>query len=339
MPTGGACMKAVQVKAFGGPEALRLVETARPTPGPGEALLRLHTAGVNYIDVYMRDGSYVRSHTYKTPLPMTIGMEAVGTVVAVGDGVETVRAGMRVGYCLSRGSYAEYAAVPVGKLVEIPSGVPDDIATALMLQGSTAHYLTHSAFPLQPGHTCLVHAGAGGVGQLLVQLAKARGARIIATVGTPAKAEIAQGLGADHTILYRERNFADAVREITGGKGVDVVYDSVGRETLRKSLSCLRRRGTCINFGASSGQPEPVEVLELAEAGSVFLTRPHLADYMATPEEIAGRARDLFTAYTTGHLKVAIDVTLPLSDAAEAHRRLEARATHGKQILAIGAAA
>lgn len=332
-------MKAVQVDAFGGPEALHLVSIAVPKPAPGEALVRLHTAGVNYIDVYMRDGSYARSHTYKTPLPMTIGMEGVGTVVDVGDDIQAVRPGMRVGYCLSRGSYAEYAAVPASKLVEIPDGVPDEIATALMLQGSTAHYLTHSAFPLQSGQTCLVHAGAGGVGQLLIQLAKARGARVITTVGTPGKAEIARGLGADHTILYREQNFAEAVREVTGANGVEVVYDSVGRETLRKSLSCLGRRGTCINFGASSGQPEPIEVLELAESGSVFLTRPHLADYMATPEEIRGRAHDLFAAFLGGRLKVAIDGTLPLADAAKAHRRLEARETQGKQILAIGAAA
>lgn len=328
-------MRAIQVAEFGGPEALSAVETDAPDPGPGEALVAVEVAGVNYIDVYMRDGSYARSHTYRTPLPMTIGMEGCGRVVALGAGVEGVSPGDRVAWCLSRGSYAEFAAVPAWKLTRVPDDVPTEIATALMLQGCTAHYLSHSAFPLQPGQTCLIHAGAGGVGQLLVQLARRRGATVITTVGTPEKAEIARMRGADHTILYRAADFAEEVARITGGEGAHVVYDSVGRDTFRGSLRCLRRRGLLINFGASSGQADPVSVLDLAEAGSVFLTRPHLADYMADAAEIRSRTADLFSAWREGALHVEIDRELPLSDAAEAHRIIEGRRTRGKLLLRI----
>lgn len=328
-------MKAIQVEKFGGPKQLRLTEVPIPEPRPGEVLVRLTYAGVNYIDVYMRDGSYARSHTYKTPLPMTLGMEGAGHVAQLGEGVGDLEVGDPVAYCLSRGSYAEYAVVPAWKLVPIPAGVDLTVATTLMLQGSTAHYLSRSAFPLGNGDTCLVHAGAGGVGQLLIQLAKRSRATVIATVGTEEKAQLARELGADHVILYRKTDFAQEVLRLTGGKGVNVVYDSVGRDTLSRSIRSLKRRGVCISFGASSGQPEPVPLLDLAEAGSVFLTRPHLADYMSSAEEIRARAAELFAAHRDGSLKVAIDKVFPLSDAAMAHETIEGRKTRGKLLLKI----
>jgi NADPH:quinone reductase len=240
----------------------------------------------------MRNGSYVRSHTYKASLPMTIGMERAGTIAQLDAGLLGIKVGEKVSYCLSRGSYAEFAVVPCWKLVPAPSDFDLRIATALMLQGSTAHYLSRSAFPLQPGNWCLVHAGTGGVGQLIIQLAKRAGAAVTTTVGSEEKAELARRRGADHAVLYRTVDFAEEVKRLTDGKGVDVVYDSVGKDTLMRSLRCLRRRGLCVGFGASSGQPEPVALLDLAEAGSVFLTRPHLADYMATADEIRERAAE-----------------------------------------------
>ena len=306
-----------------------------PSPGAGEVLVKLEFAGVNYIDVYMRDGTYNRSHTYRTPLPMTLGLEGGGSVAALGPGVENFAVGDRVAYGLARGAYAGYAVVPKDKVVHVPDGISMQVATAVLFQGATAHYLTHSAFKVGASHTCLIHAGAGGVGQLLIQLAKRNGARVITTVGTSEKAELAKARGADATILYRDVDFREEVLGLTSGRGVDVVYDSVGRDTLARSLRSLKKRGICISFGASSGQPAPVEMLELAEAGSVFITRPHLADYMATAEEIAWRASDLYQAIGEGTLTVAIDRTLPLAAAREAHELLEARATRGKLLLAI----
>jgi NADPH:quinone reductase len=327
-------MKGMGVRAFGGPEALEMLDWPMPEPGPAEARVKLAMAGVNFMDVYMRGGQYARSHTYSTPLPLLLGMEGAGVVDAVGSEVKDVRVGDRVAYCISRGAYADYAVVPAWKLVPVPDGVDWPLATALQLQGSTAHYLTHSLFPLKPGHACLVHAGAGGVGQLLVQLAKARGARVLATVGSAEKARIVEGLGADAAILYRDVDFREAVRELTDGAGVDVVYDSVGRDTIHASIRCLKRRGTCVMFGASSGQVEGIAPLELAEAGSVFFSRPHLADYMQ-PHEVRERARDLFALATSGRLKVSIDRTFPLDRLADAHRMLEARETRGKLLLTM----
>ena len=328
-------MKAIQVEKFGGPERLTLAELPVPRPGPGEVLVRLTYAGVNYIDVYMRDGSYARSHTYQTPLPMTIGMEGAGRIEQMGTGVGDLAIGDTVAYCLSRGSYADFAVVPAWKVVRVPAGVDLAVATTLMLQGSTAHYLSRSAFPLKHGQSCLVHAGAGGVGQLLIQLAKRAGATVITTVGSEEKARLARERGADHVILYRQSDFGDEVRRLTDGKGVNVVYDSVGRDTLPRSIRSLKRRGVCISFGASSGQPEPVPLLELAEAGSVFLTRPHLADYMANADEIRARAAELFAAHIDGSLRVTIDKLFPLAEAAMAHATIEGRATQGKLLLKV----
>jgi NADPH2:quinone reductase len=328
-------MKAIQIARFGGPDVLQLVDVVRPEPCAGEALVQVEYAGVNFIDVYMRSGQYARSHTYRTPLPMTLGMEGGGVVAALGDGVDDFRVGDRVAYCIVRGSYAQYAAVPAARLVRIPNSVPTPVATALMLQGLTAHYLSHSAYPLAPGKSCLVHAGAGGVGQLLIQLAKRRGATVIATVGSHDKAAIARERGADHVILYREVDFRDEVRRITDGGGVDVVYDAVGKETIALSIRSLARRGFCVNYGGASGLVTSIEPLELAEAGSVYFTRPHLADYISSASELRERADALFRAYSERQLAVAIDRELPLEQATDAHRWLEARRTKGKLLLGI----
>lgn len=328
-------MKAIGIKKFGGPENLEQMEVRKPRPGSGEVLVRVGVAGVNYMDVYMRSGIYKRSETYKTPLPMVLGMEGAGIVEACGPDAGGFKKGDAVAWCLSRGSYAEYAVVPAWRLVKVPAGVPPTVSAALMLQGMTAHYLTHSAFALEEGHTCLVHAASGGVGQLLVQLAKLRGARVIATVGSREKAELAGVRGADFCILYREDDFLPIVRELTDGKGVDVVYDSVGKDTIARSIRSLRRRGTCVMFGTSSGVVDCIEPLELAEAGSVFFTRPHLADYTASAEEINWRGQALFQAAATGRLVVSIDQEFPLGNARQAHETIEARQTRGKLLLRV----
>lgn len=328
-------MKAISIDEFGGPDMCRIAEVPEPQPKAGEAVVEVAYAGVNFIDVYMRNGTYARSHTYQTPLPMLIGMEASGTVVAIGEGVTDIMVGQRVGFCLSRGAYAERVAVPAWKLVPVPDDVPFDIAAALMLQGCTAHYLSHSAFPLQKGQACLVHAGAGGVGQLLIQLAKGAGATVITTVSTKEKAAIATRRGADHCILYREQDFREEVMRLTAGQGVAVAYDSVGRDTIMSSIGSVRRRGLCILFGASSGTVEAIEPLALAEAGSVFFTRPHLADYMADASEIRSRAADLFRFRREGRLDLTIDREFALADASEAHRYIEAGKTRGKLLLRV----
>jgi NADPH2:quinone reductase len=328
-------MRAVRVAEYGDVDRLELVEVAIPRPEPGTVLVRLAFAGVNYMDVYMRKGMYVRSHTYPTRLPLTLGMEGAGRIAALGPDVDGLVEGDRVAYCLAPASYAEYAVVPARCLVRVPSDVPLSVAAALMLQGCTAHYLTHSTFALQEGCTCVVHAGAGGVGQLLIQLAKVRGATVIATVGDERKAEIARSRGADHCVLYRTEDFGERARELTEGRGADVVYDSVGRDTLARSIRCLRRRGLCVLFGASSGAVSAVDPLALAEAGSVYFTRPHLADYMASAEEVRRRAGDLFRLVSKGRLDVRICRKLALEEAPEAHRLLERRATAGKLLITV----
>lgn len=326
-------MKAVRIEAFGGPEECRLCDVADSAPAAAEVQIRLAYAGLNFMDIYMRNGTYARSHTYQTPLPMTLGMEGAGVVTAVGDGITDRAVGDRVAFCLHRGAYAETIAVPGWKTVGVPTGVELPIACALMLQGSTAHYLSHSAFALEPGHVCLVHAGAGGVGQLLIQLAKARGARVIATVSGEEKAAIARRCGADEIILYRDSDFREETLRLTQGRGVDVVYDSVGRDTIHRSIRSLKKRGLCILFGASSGVVSSIEPIELAEAGSIFFTRPHLADYMRDADEIRARAAELFRQVLSNQLHVAIDREWPLAQAAEAHAYLEAGKSRGKLLL------
>ena len=328
-------MKAVIVRAYGNADRLELSDMPVPAPQPGEALVRQSVAGLNFIDIYVRSGLYAKSHTYAQTLPLIIGMEGAGVVEAVGDGVTDIRPGDRVAYCLDLGSYAEYAAVPAWKLVPVPDDIGLDTGAALMLQGSTAHYLTHSLFPLQAGQTCLLHAGAGGVGQLAIQLAKARGAKVIATVGTAEKAEIATARGADHVVIYSSEDFAERVAEITGGEGVHVVYDSVGQATWERSLKCLRKRGTLVSFGAASGAIEAVSPLGLAEAGSVFFTRQHLADYIPDAATRRSRANDMFRLCREGKLTVTLDRRWPLADAADAQRALEGRESCGKLLLEI----
>ncbi len=328
-------MRAVRVGAYGGSEQLIVSEVPVPEPGAGDVLVKIEIAGVNFIDVYLRTGVFKDSVTYPNTPPFTPGMEGGGRIEAVGAGVEGLSPGDRVAYCVERGSYAEYAVVPAWKLVRVPDETPMEIAVALQLQGMTAHYLTHSLFPLEPGHTCLIHAGAGGLGQLAIQLAKARGARVLTTVGTPEKAEIAKACGADHTILYRDTDFAEAVRDLTNGVGVDVVYDSVGKDTIKGSLKCLKPRGVLSNNGNASGPIGALNPLDLAEAGSVFFTRPHLADYISTAEVRAGRADDLHRLHAEGILTVTIDRTLPLAEASVAHDLLEGRQSKGKLLLEV----
>jgi NADPH2:quinone reductase len=322
-------MKAIRVDRTGGPEVLQLAEVPPPAPGPGEALVRQATCGINYIDVYFRTG------LYKRDLPFVVGREGAGVVEAVGAGVTEVQAGDRVAYAQTPhlGGYAEYNAVPARELVPVPDGVDDDDACAVMLQGMTAHYLVNDTFRLEPGHVALVHAAAGGVGSTLVQLAKARGATVIATVGTEAKAELARAFGADHVIVYANEDFAEATRRIAGDHGVDVAYDSVGKDTWERSLALLRPRGTLALYGASSGPVPPIDPQKLSAAGSVFFTRPTLVDYIRTRDELLHRTNELFAMIANGELDVRIGARYPLADAAQAHRDLESRKTTGKLLL------
>lgn len=322
-------MKAIVVSQCGGPEQLHYQEATTPVPGPGQARVKISHAGVNFIDIYFRMG------LYKADLPMVLGMEASGVVESVGEGVTEVAVGDRVAYAGPRGSYAEYAVAPAWQLVKVPAGVSDALAAAAMLQGMTAHYLTHSTFPLQQGQTCLVHAAAGGAGQCIVQMAKRRGARVIATVGTPAKAELAREAGADDVILYDEVDFAAETRRLTEGKGVDVVYDSVGASTFLKSLDSLRPRGMMVTFGNASGPVPAVEPLLLNAKGSLFLTRPTLAHHIATREELLWRAGDVLSWIANGDLKLNIHQTYPLTEARQAQEDLAARKTTGKLLLAV----
>lgn len=326
-------MKAVAISAYGGAEMLRLTEMPAPQAGPGQILVRQAFAGVNFADVYMREGLYGGQHTYGTALPFVPGVEGAGEVVATGPEVQGFAPGDRVAYCLGKACYAEQIVVETAKAVHLPEDIGTDLGAALILQGSTAHYLTHSLFALEPGHRCLIHAAAGGVGQLMVQLAKARGAFVIATAGGPEKVAFVRGLGADLVIDYRSDCFLEAVRAATDGEGVDVVYDSVGRDTIARSLRCLKIRGTCVLFGASSGVVDAVVPMDLAEAGSVFFTRPHLAHYRRTAAESQRRMDDLLALIRSGGLRQTIDAVFPLDAAAEAHRRLEGRLSRGKILL------
>ena len=328
-------MRAIQIDEFGGPDKLLAKDIPIPNPEENEVVVKLEYSGINYMDVYMRNGSYAKSHTYQTPLPMTVGMEGAGTIHALGKNVEGFKLGERVAYCLSRGSYAEYAAVPAWRVVKIPATVNSSNAAALMLQGLTAHYLTNSAYPLTAKDSCLIHAGAGGVGQLAIQLAKLKGATVITTVGSEEKAEIVKKLGADHTILYRELDFQKEVMRITENQGVNVVYDSVGKDTIDRSIRCLKKRGLCIMFGASSGQVAGIAPLALAEAGSIYFTRPQLADYIPNAEIINQRMSQIFSLISDGKLRVSIHDVYPLSEIQKVHELLESRATLGKFLLNV----
>src|ERR1022692_1741832 len=322
-------MKAIQVNIPGGPESLQLVDIPTPRPGPGQALVRIAASGANFIDIYFRTG------LYKADLPVAIGSEAAGTVEEVGEGVTEVAPGDRVAYAMARGSYAEYAVVPSVQLVKIPAHVDFHSAAAAMLQGMTAHYLTHSTWPLKNGDVCLVHAAAGGAGGLIVQMAKMLGARVFGTVSTEEKARIARQAGVDEAILYTEQDFEAEVKRLTGGRGVDVVYDSVGKTTFEKSLNCLRPRGLLALFGQSSGPVPPFDPNILNGKGSLFLTRPSLGHYALTRDELLWRAGDVLGWVASGKLKLRIDRTYPLEEAAAAHRALESRKTAGKLVLLV----
>ncbi len=320
-------MKQIQISEHGGPEVLKPVESLTPQPGPGQALVRIAASGVNFIDIYLRTG------LYKADLPFTPGNEGAGTVESVGPNVTTVKPGDRVAWAMYRGSYADYAVVPAEQLVTLPDHVDMNTAAAAMLQGMTAHYLTHSTFALKPGDKALVHAAAGGAGRLIVQMAKMLGATVYGTAGTEEKAKLAKEAGADEMIVYTRDDFATEVKRFTEGKGVDVIYDSVGASTFLKGLDLLRPRGMMALFGQSSGPVEPINPNILNPKGSLFLTRPSLAHYILTRDELLWRAGDVLNWIASGKLKVRIDKTYPLADAAAAHRDLEGRKTAGKLLL------
>lgn len=320
-------MKAIQVKQVGGPEVMELVDLPVPDPKPNEAVVKLSASGVNFIDVYHREGRY------KVALPFTPGQEGAGVVTAVGADVKSVKVGDRVAWSHLLGSYAEYAVVAADRLVPIPSGVTDQQAAAAMLQGMTAHYLSHDSYPLKRGETALVHAAAGGVGLLLTQMAHHIGARVFATVSTEEKAKLAREAGADEVIFYTQQDFEAETKRLMDGKGVDVVYDSVGKTTFDKGLNILRPRGMMVLYGGSSGAVPPFDPITLTQKGSLFLTRPSLGNYIATREDLLARAGAVFGMITAGKLKLRVEHTYPLAEAQRAHRELEGRKTTGKLLL------
>jgi NADPH2:quinone reductase len=320
-------MKLIRVHEYGGPDIMRLEDAPMPEPGPGQVRVKVEAIGLNFIDIYQRSG------LLKPPLPFTPGQEAAGTVDTLGQGVSEFAMGDRVVYSSVVGAYAEYVIVPADRLVPIPDEVDTRTAAAVLLQGMTAHYLTHDTFPLERTHTALIHAAAGGTGQLLVQVAKIRGARVIGTVSNQEKASTAMRAGADEVIIYTEQDFEAEAKRLTEGRGVDVVYDSVGKTTFDKSLNCLRPRGYMVLFGQSSGPVAPLDPQTLNAKGSLFLTRPTLVHYIATRDELLRRASDLFRWVTQGELHASIDHVYPLAEAAEAHRALDGRLTQGKLLL------
>ena len=320
-------MKAIQVSRTGGPEVLELIELPVPQAKGNEAVVKIAASGINFIDIYFREGRY------KAVVPFVPGQEAAGEVVAIGPDVTAVKVGDRVAYCGVMGSYAEYSAVPADRLIRVPEGVSFQQAAAAMLQGMTAHYLSHSTFPLQKGQTALVHAAAGGVGLLLVQMAHHIGARVIGTVSTEEKARLARDAGADEIIQYTTSDFETETRKLTDGKGVDVIYDSVGKTTFEKGLNVLKPRGYMVLFGGSSGAVPPFDLIQLSQKGSLYVTRPTLVHYIATREELESRSQAIFGMIEAGTLKLRIEHTYPLAKAAHAHRDLESRKTTGKLLL------
>lgn len=319
-------MQAIQVLATGGPDVLTLCDLPTPIPGPDEALIRLEASGVNFIDVYFREGRY------PAKLPYTPGQEAAGTIIAIGDNVTSVNAGDRVAWCGIPGTYAQLAVAPADRLIQIPDAVTFQQAAGAMLQGMTAHYLAHSTYPIRSGDEVLIHAGAGGVGLLLTQMAKALGARVFTTVSTEEKAALSRAAGADEVILYTHEDFAARIKK-QAPQGLHAVYDSVGKSTFDKSLSVLRPRGTLVLFGGSSGPVPPFDLIKLSALGSLYVTRPTLKDYIATREDLEFRANAVLNAIAEGTLKLRLEHTYPLADAAHAHRDLESRITTGKLLL------
>ena len=320
-------MKAIRIHQNGGAEVLKYEDAPIPTPGPNEALIKIAAGGVNFIDVYFREG------LYKAALPFTLGNEAAGVVESVGAQVAEVKAGDRVAFTTTLGCYAEYVSVPAGRLVPLPEKISFESGAAAMLQGMTAHYLSHSTFPLKTGHTCLIHAAAGGLGLLLIQMAKRLGARVIGTVSTEEKAKLAKEAGAHEIILYTQQDFETEIKRLTRNRGVEVVYDSVGKTTYEKSMNCLAPRGYLVLFGQSSGAVPPIDPLLLSAKGSLFLTRCTLAHYTATREDLLRRAGEVLSWVTSGDLQLRIHKIFPLNEAAEAHKLLEGRQTTGKLLL------
>jgi len=320
-------MKAIQILQTGAPEVMILQELPTPTPVAGQVLIRVAACGVNFIDTYFREGRY------PAQLPYTLGQEAAGTVAEVGEGVTTVKAGDRVAWCGIPGTYAEFALAPAERVVPIPVGVSFEQAAAAMLQGMTAHYLAHSAYAIQKGDEVLIHAGAGGTGLLLTQMAKSLGARVLTTVSTEEKAALSRDAGADEVILYTQSDFAVEVKRLTDGRGLPVVYDSVGKTTFDQSLTCLRTRGTLVLFGGASGAVPPFDLIRLSTLGSLYVTRPSLKDYIVTRAELLTRATDVLNGVAAGTLKLRLEHTYPLAEAVQAHRDLEGRKTTGKLLL------
>jgi NADPH2:quinone reductase len=320
-------MQAIQILTTGSADVLTLRDLPTPTPGPGEALIRIEASGVNFIDTYFREGRY------PAQLPYTLGQEASGIVVSIAPDVTTIKPGDRVAWCLVPGTYAQLAVAPADRLVAIPDHVSFQQAAAAILQGMTAHYLAHSTYPIQSGDEVLIHAGAGGTGVVLIQMAKARGARVFTTVSTEEKAALARAAGADEIILYTQEDFVAKVKTLTQGKGLPVVYDSVGKSTFEQSLQCLQPRGLLALFGGASGAVPPFDLIRLSTMGSLYITRPTLKNYVATRADLEARAKDVFDGVAKGTLKLRIEHTYPLADAARAHRELESRKTTGKLLL------
>jgi NADPH2:quinone reductase len=329
-------MQAIRIQEYGGPEVLQRVEIDIPSPGRGEVLVRVACAGVNFMDIHTRQGKYRNSHTYPIRAPCTLGMEGAGEVVGAGPDVTSIKLGDRVAWCISWGAYAQYAIVPAHRAARIPRTISYELAAAAIFQGSTAHYLIEDIAHLRPGITCLVHAASGGIGQMLVQLAKRRGAVVFATASSDSKAAKARGCGADHAMLYEGGRFADRIREATGGRGVDVVFDAVGRATLRDSFRATRARGLVVNYGSVSGSLGDLDPYELGEAGSLFLTRPRLADYLADVGTVQRRADEIFAALEARTLHLEITGRYTLDEVEVAHAALEERRHLGKSILIIG---
>jgi len=330
-------LKSIQIDRYGGPEVLIRRDIAVPQPAPGEVLIRITHAGINFMDIHTREGKYAQSQTYKVGLPCTLGMEGAGEVVGTGPGVADFKPGDRVAYCITWGSYAEYAAVPASRVVNVPDALPLDMAAASVFHGFTAHYLAHDVGRLGPGVTCLVHAASGGIGQILIQLAKRLGATVFATTSTQAKAEVARERGADFAVLYENGGFADAIRAATQGRGVDVVFDSIGKATLRDSLRATRKKGLVVAYGSVSGSVNDLDPIELGEAGSLFLTRPRLADHLQDAATTRRRADEIFAALLDGSLQISIAGRYTLDDVAQAHAALEERRMIGKSIMVMGA--